>query len=68
MIVDDLDIVGITVSPEEADAPLVVDPNAVGSGAIALQGFQLVARRDPKVLQLSGAVQVQQLPPSSALD
>jgi hypothetical protein len=35
MVVDDLYIVGVTISPDEADAPLVVDADAVLSGPIA---------------------------------
>ena len=35
MVVDDLYIVGVTISPDEADAPLVIDADAVLSGPIA---------------------------------
>lgn len=40
MIVGDFDIVGVTVSPYEADAPLVVDPDCVLAFAVALKRFQ----------------------------
>jgi hypothetical protein len=36
MIVNDLDHVGITLLPDEADTPLVVDPYAVLPSAVAL--------------------------------
>jgi hypothetical protein len=35
MVVDDLYIVGVAISPDEADAPLVVDADAILSGSIA---------------------------------
>jgi hypothetical protein len=37
MIVSDLNLVGVTVSPLEADAILIVDPNAVLPRTIAAQ-------------------------------
>jgi hypothetical protein len=36
MVVDDLDIVRVAVDPAEADAPLVVDANAVLAGPVAV--------------------------------
>jgi hypothetical protein len=44
MIVHDLDIVSVAVPPDEAQAPLVVDPDAVSAGAISDEFFQAVAR------------------------
>jgi hypothetical protein len=29
MIIDDLDVVGVTILPLETDTPLVIDPDAV---------------------------------------
>src|SRR5262249_1785526 len=40
MIVDDLDIVGVAVTPAEADAPLVVDSDAVLPFAIPGEPLQ----------------------------
>jgi hypothetical protein len=42
-VVDDLDLVGVTVVPAEADAPLVVDADAVLAVAITLERFEPVA-------------------------
>jgi hypothetical protein len=35
VIVDDFDVIGITISPRETYPPLVVDPNAVLPDTIA---------------------------------
>jgi hypothetical protein len=43
MIVDDFDIAWSSVLPHEADAPLVVDPDAVLAFAPPLQCFQAVS-------------------------
>ena len=45
MVVDDLDIVGPVVAPDEADAPPVVDADAVLALAVVLERFQPVTRR-----------------------
>jgi len=37
--VNDLNVVGAIVAPREADSPVVVDPDAVSSSAVALQRF-----------------------------
>ena len=44
VIIDDLDIVWRTVSPNETYPPLGIYADAVLAGAIALQGFQPVPR------------------------
>jgi hypothetical protein len=50
MIVDYLDIIHTVSLPAEADAPLVVDSNAVLAFAIATECFQLIARGMRSVL------------------
>jgi len=45
MIVRYLDVVGVAVAPAEADSPLIVDPDAVLTGAIATQLLQPIAWR-----------------------
>jgi hypothetical protein len=47
---------------------LVVDPNAVCPGAIALEQFELVSRRHTKILQPSCLMQVKKLSPRSPFD
>ncbi|HSP92559.1 MAG TPA: hypothetical protein VLN08_16710, partial [Vicinamibacterales bacterium] len=52
---------GITVLPDEADAPLVIDANTVLAPAIALEGFKLVAGRGLQVFKDARPVQIEQL-------
>jgi len=47
---------------------LIVDAEAVLSLAVAAQGFQPVARRNPQVVQGHGRIQDQQLAQGRALD
>ena len=61
VLIDDLNILGIAITPGEADAPLVVAAYAVGSGTIAPEQFQLVARRYAEVLQVPCLMEVQEL-------
>src|SRR5205823_2901485 len=61
MVVGDLDIVGLAVRPSEAEAPLVVDADAVLPFTVASQLLQPVARRHAQVFQHFGGVQEQQL-------
>jgi hypothetical protein len=42
MIVDDLDVISVTLSELEADPPLIVYPDAPLSLAIALERFESV--------------------------
>lgn len=66
MIVRDFDFVGVSVSPDEAHSPLFVNPNAVLSLAFALEGLEPVARWDPKVSKVDGAVQHEEFAVRSA--
>ena len=56
MIIDDFDVVGVPVGPSEADAPLIIDPNAVLAGSISAQLFQAIAGWDTKIVQYCGCV------------
>src|SRR5580700_6885888 len=58
----------IAVAPSEADAPLIVNSNAIRTRTIALQYLQLVSRRHAKILQPECPVQIQQLPPCGPFD
>jgi hypothetical protein len=57
MIVDDLDIPWTIGRPNEADAELIVDSDAVLAGTIARERFQPVSRGYAQVGQLRGTVQ-----------
>ena len=51
MKVHNLDLVRIAVRPVEANAPLIVDPNAVLASAIALQPLQPISRWHAEILK-----------------
>ena len=66
MVVNDLDLVRITVLPPKADPPLVVDPDTVLSDPIALELLEPVARRDTQVIEGLSGVHGSQLPQHDA--
>ncbi|AMO96778.1 plasmid maintenance system killer domain protein [Collimonas fungivorans] len=45
MVINDLNICHSLLSPDEADAPLIIYTNTVLAGAIASQRFQTIAGR-----------------------
>ena len=61
MIVDDFNSGGIAFSPDKAQPPLVVDPDAVLACAVAPQCFKLVARGNTQEVQHGCSVQLLQL-------
>jgi hypothetical protein len=68
VIVDNLDFVGIPVSPLETDAPLIIDTNAMLAQPIAYQFFQAIGWRASQVLQRSGVVEHAQFTQGNLLD
>jgi len=68
MVIHNFNIMPISIMPGEADAPLVIDSNAVGPPAIAFQPFQLISRGHAKILQPQRPMQVQKFPPRSPFD
>ena len=67
MIVNNLNVVGITASPEETDPPPVINPDAVLAPAIALKRFQAVAWRSQQIPKGSSTVEIQKFPPRDSL-
>jgi hypothetical protein len=61
VVVHDLDVVGISVTPYKTKTPLVVDPDTVLPLPLAAQGFQTVSRRRCQIAQIRGAVQLAKL-------
>jgi hypothetical protein len=59
VVIDDLDIMGVTVPPSEADSPSIVDPNAVLPSATTRQLLEAVARWNTQVRQLISSVEYQ---------
>lgn len=68
MIVYDIHIIGIALFPTEADAPTIIDPDAVVSLPISFQSLQAVRRRDTQVLQRLGSIEHSQLPQRNTMD
>jgi len=57
MIVYDLDIIGVSLIPTEADTPLFVDPDTVLSFPISGQFLKAISWRDTKIVQLLRRIQ-----------
>lgn len=51
MIIHNLNLLSASVSPNEADAPLVVDANGMLTFPIPFQSFQPISGRGTKVIQ-----------------
>jgi hypothetical protein len=62
MIVDDLDVVGVTVFPPETDPPLFIDPDVVLSLSVPGKLFESVSWGNAHIIQRLGGVQQQELP------
>jgi hypothetical protein len=53
VVVRDFDIVCVAVSPSEAQAPLVINTDAVLPNAVAGQCLEVIAWRASKIIKLS---------------
>jgi len=54
VVVDDLDLPGVRITPGEAGTPPVVDADAVLPGAVLLELLQADSRWNPQVLEALG--------------
>ena len=63
VVIHDLDISGAAFGPAKADAVLLVDSNTEGTPAVALQGFESIAGRNPEILEPLGVVDEEELFP-----
>lgn len=68
MVIDDFHVICAAVFPPEADAPLIVDTEAVLALTAAFQGFEPVGRRNPQVVKSRRIVEHAQLAPGHLLD
>ena len=66
MVVNDLDVMRVIFLPKETDTPLVIDPNAVLTRAVALERLKMITRRGSQVIQPGTGVKHSQLSASSA--
>lgn len=51
MVVNDLHLLWSSFGPHEADTPLVIDPDAVLPGSVALQRLEPVSRRNAEIVK-----------------
>jgi hypothetical protein len=68
VIIHDFHVVGIAITPNKADVPLVVDADAVPPFSIASQSFQAIPWRRPQITELGGNIQLPQLTLGHALE
>jgi hypothetical protein len=68
VVIDNFDFTCFTFLPNEAKAPLSVDADAVLTGSIAFESFEMVGRRRPQVLQNFSTVDLKQFAEGDALD
>ncbi len=61
MVINDLDIVRITFSPDEADAVPIVNTNTVLSFAVPAERLETIARENGQVSKLIARIQLLQL-------
>jgi hypothetical protein len=68
VIVNDLNIVGITFAPPEANTPALVDADTVVAFPVSRELLQVVAGREPEVGQALSIVQHSEFPVRNLLD
>lgn len=68
MVIGDLYIERVSFFPDEADPPLVVDPDAVLTRPLFLKRFEMVTTIDRQLPEVSRGIQHQKLAASQPLD
>jgi hypothetical protein len=68
VVICDFDVVGIAVFPSEADAPLFVNADAVLSGSISFQCFEVIAWGDAECVECSAGIEGEEFIVRAALD
>lgn len=68
MIVDDLNVISILYAPNEANPPLLVHPDRMLQGSIALKFLQPIARNSPEFVQTFCRMNRKKLLQSASLD
>jgi hypothetical protein len=68
VVVNDLDVEGVTRAPTEAHSPLIVDANAVLSRSVATELLEAVARWYAEIIQALCCIQDEQLSSGDLLD
>lgn len=68
MIVHYLDLIGVAVVPDKANAPLVVDADAVLTVAATRKSLKAITGRDSQVIQVRSVMEHHQLGLGTTLD
>jgi hypothetical protein len=68
MVVNDLDFVGVSSAPGKADAPLIIDANAVLPLSIPFQALEAISRQCRKRSDISCGIENVQFAKRRALD
>jgi hypothetical protein len=68
MVVHNFHFISVSVPPHEAEAPLIVDTNAVLALAVPMQFFQAISRNARQLVKIRGSVQGLQLAEGLTLD
>lgn len=58
MVIDDLDVIRIAAFPDKADAPLLIDSDAVLPFTVMMQRLQIVGRGDAHVSRMLAAFSI----------
>ncbi len=66
MVVDDLDVMGVSAGPAEANTPLLVDADAMLPRPIAAELLEVVCGRNAKVEKAGGRVEQEKLAESDS--
>ena len=68
VVIGDFDVMGAILVPSEADAVLVVDPDRILPGAVALERLEPVARRGAQIIEPMGGVEHRQFSQGGPFD
>jgi hypothetical protein len=68
VIVDNLDLVRISITPRETNPPLIVDSYTVFAFPVTVQGLQTIPRRRCQIAQFYSAIDLAQLSPCYLLN
>jgi hypothetical protein len=61
VVIHYLYVFGASFRPAKADAPLIIDANAVLPEAVALQCFKAIAQRHPQIIQAARDLKLSEL-------
>jgi hypothetical protein len=68
MVIHDLDIFCPRFRPTTADAPLIVNTDAMLASPVTFERLKAIARRHPQITQLCGNIELSQLPAGNRFD